>query len=843
MHRSISSLSTVSVVLLANVASGDARAATGGPDAFGYVFVDQADGADYGYIDITATGTNLGTADDTLFPATDLGAPFTFYGEVVDQLAASTNGFLTSAAGVGADFSNDCPLPAVVPGGGPRIAALHDDLVTTVYYQYFDQAAAAAAGYPGETEGISVFQWSGQHASGVANDFIDAEIILFHDDDTILSMVAEDSENGTNSTLGIQNADATIGLGYTCNTAGGVVPGVTAVEYSLSVPGECCVANPDGDPGCDDPVCEAAVCALDDFCCDTEWDAVCANEAVVACPALCDVPSVTINELRVDQPGADDDEYFELFGPPGASLDDLHYLVVGDSGSTTGVIETVIPLAGQVIPPSGYFVAAEGSFALGTADFTTFISLENMDTVTHLLVSGFTGVVGTNIDPNADGVLDSTPWVLVLDAIAIIDPDDVNLPYGPGGACMAGPHCNALSITGDADHVFRCGNGEGVWSQGLFDPLAMPPSDSPGVPNPCACGDGLVVAGEACDDAGESASCDADCTAVGCGDGVLNPTAGEVCDSTIESASCDADCTAAECGDGVVNMAASEECDAMGESASCDADCTAAECGDGVVNMAASEACDAMGESASCDTDCTAAECGDLLVNMTAGETCDVGMRSETCNANCTVASCGDGVLNLAANEECDGDGTGTPGPTANCDGDCTHALCGDMTLNEAAGEECDDGGESKNCDDDCSLAECGDDLTNPAAGEECDDGNTEDGDGCSAGCSVEEEPGSTGDSSSSGAADTVDTGVDETADSSSSSGIAMDSSDGSATISIDDTSSGGETDTVTLTGGVIIPDDDGCNCSAASNGSGRRAVWPMLAVFGLGALRRRRRR
>jgi cysteine-rich repeat protein len=44
------------------------------------------------------------------------------------------------------------------------------------------------------------------------------------------------------------------------------------------------------------------------------------------------------------------------------------------------------------------------------------------------------------------------------------------------------------------------------------------------------CGDGVVDADEACDDAGESASCNADCSASMCGDGVVNATALEACD-------------------------------------------------------------------------------------------------------------------------------------------------------------------------------------------------------------------------------------------------------------------------------------------------------------------------
>ncbi len=43
----------------------------------------------------------------------------------------------------------------------------------------------------------------------------------------------------------------------------------------------CCFAT--GVPGCDDPTCEAAVCAFDPFCCDTAWDSICASEAATTC--------------------------------------------------------------------------------------------------------------------------------------------------------------------------------------------------------------------------------------------------------------------------------------------------------------------------------------------------------------------------------------------------------------------------------------------------------------------------------------------------------------------------------------------------------------------------------
>jgi hypothetical protein len=45
--------------------------------------------------------------------------------------------------------------------------------------------------------------------------------------------------------------------------------------------GDCCVAN--GSPGCDEPVCCNLICGADPFCCDTEWDGLCAGAAATEC--------------------------------------------------------------------------------------------------------------------------------------------------------------------------------------------------------------------------------------------------------------------------------------------------------------------------------------------------------------------------------------------------------------------------------------------------------------------------------------------------------------------------------------------------------------------------------
>ncbi len=63
---------------------------------------------------------------------------------------------------------------------------------------------------------------------------------------------------------------------------------------ATSCDSDCCVAN--GTPGCDDPECEAIICAIDPFCCDSSWDGLCADQALDLCPVLCLVGSGTAED-------------------------------------------------------------------------------------------------------------------------------------------------------------------------------------------------------------------------------------------------------------------------------------------------------------------------------------------------------------------------------------------------------------------------------------------------------------------------------------------------------------------------------------------------------------------
>src|SRR5256885_16200417 len=119
----------------------------------------------------------------------------------------------------------------------------------------------------------------------------------------------------------------------------------------------------------------------------------------------------------------------------------------------------------------------------------------------------------------------------------------------------------------------------------------------------------------------------------------------------------------------MVNAAAGEACDTAGESATCNANCTLARCGDGIANPAAGEACDDgnPNNADNCLDNCRLARCGDGAVHDGV-EACDDGdtVSGNGCSGNCTVepgyhctgvpslcaSTCGDGLV--ASDEGCD---------------------------------------------------------------------------------------------------------------------------------------------------------------------------------------------
>jgi hypothetical protein len=196
---------------------------------------------------------------------------------------------------------------------------------------------------------------------------------------------------------------------------------------------------------------------------------------------------VAFSEIRIDQTGADTDEWVELVGAPGTSLNDITMIVIGDGTAlaASGVIEAVVSLAGKTIPADGHFAMSESTFTQGIAAIDYVLpganplNFENSDNVTFMLVRNFSGVDAADLDSDDNGVFNTVvPWTEVVDTIALIKTTTVP-PTGTEwfyGANTIGPDGTFLP-----GHIWRCED-TGCWNIGRFD-LLVDPTDTPGVAN------------------------------------------------------------------------------------------------------------------------------------------------------------------------------------------------------------------------------------------------------------------------------------------------------------------------------------------------------------------------
>ncbi|PJA45082.1 hypothetical protein CO174_05150, partial [Candidatus Uhrbacteria bacterium CG_4_9_14_3_um_filter_50_9] len=273
---------------------------------------------------------------------------------------------------------------------------------------------------------------------------------------------------------------------------------------------------------------------------------------------------------------------------------------------------------------------------------------------------------------------------------------------------------------------------------------------------PYECGNGVVDAGEQCDDGANNGTygyCGELCTVDSgyyCGDGYL--AGGEACDCGATGLYDYSDGTASDSDDDPVSWAGIYSCAVSNGqydddiTTSCAFDCTAPgpSCGDGELN--GDEACDGDYEEHE------GGLCSDGVTACDTNSDCDSGV----CGGTVSTAACGSGVvcengpnqgMACPLGTEC---GTGYDCSSfeydlfryRTCADDCSwptwsacvggDQVCGNGT--QEGDEECDDGNDSNNdeCLNTCELNVCGDDYVYSGV-ESCDDG-TENGELCEAG-------------------------------------------------------------------------------------------------------------
>jgi hypothetical protein len=188
-------------------------------------------------------------------------------------------------------------------------------------------------------------------------------------------------------------------------------------------------------------------------------------------------PLPSLNEIGVSDT-ATDAEFFELTGAAGTDLTGLDLIVLeGTSvggGRTPGQVAVHIDLTGT-IPADGFWAAtspeANSTYGVTGDQAIADNTLPNLST-TYLLVSGFTGAVSDDLDTDDDGVLDSTPWTSIADAVAFTA-DDSPVLYS---TTVVGPDGSFLPAG-----AFRCPDGDGTWDLLDFNPE----NGTPGVDNGC----------------------------------------------------------------------------------------------------------------------------------------------------------------------------------------------------------------------------------------------------------------------------------------------------------------------------------------------------------------------
>lgn len=243
------------------------RITQGGPDSFGYRWVDSNDpnGPDYNWIDISATGTSsimygvpTFAGDDNFSEPIPLGFSFPFYGYDYTQAYVDTNGEILLGTNNWYDeypdqgWDNDgnmfnymYPIPgyAQMPG---LIAAYWDDLLAVqgtsdIYFQTFGEAP----------QRYTVIQWNNlKFLAGTGGTPIlkfqailreNGEIVMqYHTTATGQAPSAVPHANGRSATVAIQNTTADIGLCYLReivqnNTYIGVEPAGNLLHDGLAI--------------------------------------------------------------------------------------------------------------------------------------------------------------------------------------------------------------------------------------------------------------------------------------------------------------------------------------------------------------------------------------------------------------------------------------------------------------------------------------------------------------------------------------------------------------------------------------------------------------------------------
>jgi uncharacterized membrane protein len=208
---------------------GSVNADMGGPDVFGYTWIDSVGPSptvSYNWIEINTTGIDSGvTGDDNFGGPFPIGFTFDFYGNSYTELYFNTNGLITFLSGTDALSNTQIPSTSLPDD---LIAPFWDDLAVGPGYNsgiiYYQQLGTA----PNRQ---FVVEWWNITTLGGSGPMT-FEVILNETGAMWMQYQTLGTASSGSATVGIENFDGTDGLEYSYDTAGTIFNNL-AIMFSM----------------------------------------------------------------------------------------------------------------------------------------------------------------------------------------------------------------------------------------------------------------------------------------------------------------------------------------------------------------------------------------------------------------------------------------------------------------------------------------------------------------------------------------------------------------------------------------------------------------------------------
>jgi predicted extracellular nuclease len=167
-----------------------------------------------------------------------------------------------------------------------------------------------------------------------------------------------------------------------------------------------------------------------------------------------------INEFVANHTGTDTHEYLEVAGEADTDYSSYTILHIEGDGAGAGVIDTALT------------VGTTNGDGIWVSGFLTN-EIEN-GTISLLLVEGFTGSEGNDLDTDNDGVFDVTPWTQLVDDVAVSDGGSADHTYST--TVLASGFDGSSPAPGGASRIPNSVDTDSVsdWTRNDFDLAGIP---------------------------------------------------------------------------------------------------------------------------------------------------------------------------------------------------------------------------------------------------------------------------------------------------------------------------------------------------------------------------------